>query len=116
VAVNLAWMGPLAARVKNRLLGRETAASPTPTIERLRSRKAAVTQELEQRRAAVRFEPTVEARPDVDVLGEEAGAGPAPLPKSGPAKGGLAPEQEHESYTERLLKAKKKVWDERKEP
>jgi hypothetical protein len=116
VAVDLAWMGPLAVRVKDRLLGRETAPAPTPTMERLRSRKAAVTQELEQRRAAVRFEPTAEPRPDVDLLGEDAAAGPAPAPKPGPAKGGLVPEKEQESYTERLLKAKKKVWDERKEP
>ena len=40
-----------------------------------------------------------------------------PAPSSPPAPGpSLAPEKkEEESYTERLLKAKKKAWEERKE-
>ena len=38
---------------------------------------------------------------------------PPPPPKIGDTS--LSPEKEQESYTSRLLKAKKKVWDERKE-
>jgi hypothetical protein len=84
-------------------------------MDRLRSRKAEVAESLDQRRAAARFEPAPDAPPP-ETLGEQAGlptAPPAP-PKPKPATGPMAPDQkEEESYTNRLLKAKKKVWEER---
>jgi uncharacterized membrane protein/Mg-chelatase subunit ChlD len=39
VQVSLAWVPPLAGRLRDRLLGREPQAAPTETMSRLRSRK-----------------------------------------------------------------------------
>jgi uncharacterized membrane protein len=112
VAVNLTWVGPSLVRFKNRLLGRDNVVQPVEYMQRLRSRKAEVSQQIEDRRAAARFEPTPDQQVDVSVLSEPAvSAGPSErrdVPKSG-----LTPEQEQETYTDRLLKAKKRVWDDR---
>ena len=64
---------------------------------------------------AARFEPEPDA-PSPSVPLEQQLASPTEPPPPGKDKPatGLAPEQEQESYTSRLLKAKKQVWDERK--
>jgi uncharacterized membrane protein/Mg-chelatase subunit ChlD len=46
VQVSLAWVPPLAGRLRDRLLGREPQAAPTETMSRLRSRKAEVGEQL----------------------------------------------------------------------
>jgi hypothetical protein len=97
VQVSFAW----APALLRRWIGRKQSASPVETIQRLRSRKAEVSDRLEQLRAGMRFEPVKPAEPDV-VLTEEAGPTAPPRPDA-------APEQEQESYTERLLKAKRKA-------
>ncbi len=58
VTINFAWVPPLAAKVRDRLLRRPAMAEVTVVMDRLRSRKAEVTEQLEQRRAATRFEPS----------------------------------------------------------
>jgi uncharacterized membrane protein/Mg-chelatase subunit ChlD len=118
VTVSLAWLPPLALRLWNRLLGREMAPAPVEYIQRLRSRKAEVTEGIEQRKAATRFEPEPDVLSKTPTLAEQLAA-PPPLPGTGaPQKptAGLTPEQEEESYTSRLMKAKKKALDERKGP
>jgi hypothetical protein len=112
VTVSLDWLAPVARRLADRLLGRPPRPDVTVTMERLMSRKAAVTSQLEQKRAAFRFEPTPEARGDVASLEEEMGAPPA-QPRKEKEKTSLAAEREQESYTERLLKAKQKARDRR---
>ncbi|HVX14967.1 MAG TPA: VWA domain-containing protein [Pirellulales bacterium] len=110
VQVSFAWVPPLAGRMRDRLLGREPQAPPPEYMSRLRSRKAEVSEELEQRRAATRFEPTPDQPADVAALEEQIAAPTAQAPAAS-ARGGLSPEAQadEESYTSRLLKVKKDV-------
>ncbi len=108
VHVSLAWLPPLAGRMLDRLLRREPRAAPTVTIERLRSRKAEVAGQLDQLRASTRFE----APPEMVIEPPPIEQPTAASPESKPPATSLSPEQQgEESYTARLLKAKKKVWD-----
>jgi hypothetical protein len=84
-------------------------------IQRLRSRKAEVTLQVDQLRASTRFEaagPPEAAAAEIEELREPT-AGRAAPPRS---ETGLAPEQEEESYTARLLRAKKKAWKQHDRP
>jgi uncharacterized membrane protein/Mg-chelatase subunit ChlD len=121
VSVSLAWVIPLSVRLRDRLLRRQAQAPPTEYLERLRSRKAEVSQTLEQQRAAARFEPSQEATVQLESQGPielSDNAGPAAPPsKPTPSTTGLAPDKkEDESYTSRLLKAKQRVWEDRDKP
>jgi hypothetical protein len=111
VQVNFDWIPSAVAWSWNLLLRREAAPAADERMDRLRSLKASVSGQLDERRAAARFEPQVDtdapARDPNEVLGEAAAAGPAPPPtQQRPAAQG--PQVEEESYTERLLKAKRK--------
>ena len=85
--------------------------------------KAAINQQIDQRRAATRFEPQVDSRqPDLDASHEEMvqwlqETGPASstadAKKTKPAEPNLGSDEE-ESYTARLLAAKKKAWKDNK--
>jgi hypothetical protein len=113
VQVSFVWVPRLVGRVRDALLGREPETDEPETIDRLRSRKAEVGTEIDKLRAGTRFEPDTEARTDVGVLDE------LNKPSGSPeARTSLAPDQEEETYTERLLRAKKKAQDEqrRQEP
>ena len=112
VTVSFDWVWPLAVRVRDRVLRRPSRPDVEATMERLRSRKAEVTGQLEQKRAALRFEPTSEVAADVDALNEEA-ARPLSTPRA-KKQASLTPEQEAEGYTARLLKAKQKARTEMK--
>src|SRR5208282_2816184 len=113
VNVNFAWLPPLLVRMGDFILRRQSAPPAPQYIERLKSRKAEVAGHLEQLRAATRFELPAQAPSDVKPLDELAPPAPAEPPEPGPS---LTPEKkEEERDTERLLKAKKKVWEERKE-
>lgn len=109
VQVSFAWVPPLAGRLRNRVLGRPQQAPAPEYMSRLRSRKAEVAGELEQRRAAARFEPQPDAPLDAAAIEAEI-KGPASKPAAAP-RGALSPEQakEEEGYTSRLLKVKKDV-------
>lgn len=110
VHVSFAWVAPLAARARDKLLGREAEAVEIETMSRLRSTKAEVGASIEQRRAAARFEPEPDAPVDHSVLDQSAAASgpPAPL-RAKPLAESMAPQQEEESYTSRLLKAKQRA-------
>ena len=112
VQVSFAWVPPLLGRVRDRVLRRAPQAPQPEMIERLRSRKAEVSQQVDQLRASTRFEPAEQpaAAPGaVEELAEPAEPSAAPQRP----EPGLSPDQEEESYTARLLKAKKKAWKER---
>ena len=113
VAINFDWLWPILYRVQDRLLRREPLVAPDLVMDRLRSRKAEVGDQLEQRRAATRFEPTPDAPAAAPSIEEQLQTPPPGEPKPAP-KSDLGPEKEAESYTSRLLKAKQKVWEERK--
>jgi hypothetical protein len=112
VTVHFYWLGPLLMWVVNRLLRREQAAAPDERLQRLRSRKAAIAEQLDERRAAARFEPQPDreaaAQPLEDVVQAMTApaAGPAPRAEATPPQ----PAEDKESYTSRLLEAKKKAW------
>jgi uncharacterized membrane protein/Mg-chelatase subunit ChlD len=115
VTVDLSWAKPYLSRALDKVLRREPAPVASPTMERLRSRKAAISQQLDERRASVRFEPTPDAPTDGKALEETTGA-PSPRLKPASSSQQLGPQDaEQEDYTSRLLKAKKRVWDDRKQ-
>ncbi|MGH7134961.1 MAG: hypothetical protein ACREHD_04430, partial [Pirellulales bacterium] len=108
VQISFAWAPPMAGRLRDRLLGRQPQAPAPEYISRLRSRKAEVSEQLEQRRAAARFEPSADQPTDVATLEEQIAAPTAPPSRTPGAS--ISPEaQEEESYTSRLLKVKKDV-------
>ncbi len=98
----------------------EAVEKPTEYIEKLRSRKREVTDQLDRSRAATQFEPPQVPTAPLDeplLTGETPTSLPEKRPKAPPKSGGgLAPEAkaaQPESYADRLMKAKKKVWEER---
>jgi hypothetical protein len=114
VQIDLQWLVPIWERFWDIVLGRERPAAAPETMARLRSRKAEVDQSIESRRAAARFEPDAAMPVDPNALAAAetrptTAATSAPPPAAKPAA-----ETEHEdSYTSRLLKAKKQVWRDR---
>ena len=104
VQVHFRWLTPTLARMRDFVLRRESPVPVPETMGRLQSRKRAIGQQLESRRAATRFEPTADT-PET------------PTPQSAPTtpKSHDQPEDQptEPSYTERLLKAKRQVWSDR---
>lgn len=116
VNVDFAWVVPLATNVVNRVRGREVEAGKTEYMDRLRSRKAEISGHLEQRRATARFEPQQESDVSLEDIQRDMTDASSPQKPAEPTKGMIAEqeqEQEQEDYTSRLLKAKKKVWEDR---
>jgi uncharacterized membrane protein len=114
VTVHFYWIVPALAYAYNRIRGIQQAEVVDERLARLRNRKAAVATQLDERRAAARFEPVVNEASgpprNADEIIAEASAGPptgAP-PAAAQSKSQL-PQTEEETYTERLLKAKKKA-------
>lgn len=108
-----AWiLVPLAA-VRDKVLRRSKAPEAPETMSRLQTRKAQISGQLDERRAATRFEWDESAPAGAaPTVGAEPLAGAA-TPRKEQAKPSLKPESDAqpESYTERLLKAKKQVWN-----
>jgi hypothetical protein len=117
IAPDFARMRRTVADQWHKLRGQEVAP-PADYMEKLKSRKAEVGEQLDRTRAATRFEPSAEASGapvDEPLLSGEGGETPQRPVRTQPESGGLAPEpkQEEESYTNRLLRAKQKVWEDR---
>lgn len=117
VTVEFGWVPPLAARAYAALMRRKPPPKSTEFMERLKSSKASVDERIASTRASARYEPTADPAAYEKAV-EEASAptGPSEVkPPPRPASGGLSPiaDKEPESYTERLLKAKRKVWEEK---
>lgn len=115
VQVHFDWLPPLLGKVRDTILRRQPAEAEPEYLSRLQSRKREIASEIEQRRAATRFEPEKDAAPGLDAAEEAASGRPTsrPAPTAGP-QANLSPQQEDETYTNRLLKAKKQVWKDRK--
>lgn len=112
------WWSVLWAKLSSRWRQVPPETSHEERLDRLRNRKAEVSGEIDDRRAASRFEPGSESGvgPDSRMLPEEPKAIRPAAPPVGPDKG-LAPGAAEASYTERLLKAKRQAWkDEGKSP
>jgi uncharacterized membrane protein/Mg-chelatase subunit ChlD len=115
VRISFAWAPAMAVAVSNRLLRRRPAAAPSPVMARLRSRKQEITESLEHRRAAARFDsppPPPDTPPPSTT--EPLGTPPTDTPKPPIPTAQIVPEEDKDSYTSRLLKAKKKARDQQK--
>jgi hypothetical protein len=117
VTIHFDWVGPAIAWVRNRFFRRERQEEDEHQVmERLRSRKAEIAGQIDQRRAATRFEPQPEAdggreaRPLDDVLSDASGAKRTDVPPRTAAAPDSRPDEPDESYTSRLLEAKKKAF------
>lgn len=105
----------IANRMKKRYLtwrGRRIPETASATMERLKSRKAELSEEFQKRR----YEPkeTVEPGPSVITPGPSTSA--PDKPKSTEKRPDLTPKQEQPdqaSYTSRLMEAKRKVWEQK---
>jgi uncharacterized membrane protein len=111
VTVDWAWTKPAVDWIR-RKLGRQLAEEPEPEgrLERLRQRKAQLSGEMEHRRANARFEPTAESAESLDeVIGEATAAtSGAAAQRSADTTTTIAPtDDEQDSYTSRLMRAKK---------
>ena len=112
VQINFVWLVTYLARARDRLLHRQHVAAVPETIGRLRSKKREIGQQIDRQRSHRRFEEPTEdtaVAPPVDTQ---------PVAKASPEKKLSQPPPETEtptpeSYTERLLKAKRDVWKER---
>jgi uncharacterized membrane protein/Mg-chelatase subunit ChlD len=120
IAPDLDRMRSSIARGWRKLRGQEVAP-PTDYMEKLKGRKAEVADQIDRTRAATRFEapPLPEgAAPVVNeplLTGGDPSAAdrPKPPPESRPGLGVEPKSAQPESYAERLLKAKQKVWEDR---
>jgi hypothetical protein len=105
------WLLVLLATFRDKVLRRQRVAEAPETMSRLQTRKAQISEQFDERRSATRFEwdeqaaATTAATPVVDQP-----TAVKPKPAEAPT---LKPETDAptESYTERLLKAKKQVWN-----
>jgi len=124
VQVNFGWARPALATVGNFVLRRRPEVAQPETMDRLRSRKAQLEDRLRQLReaaaaespATARFEASAESPADTTPLDQPGKQRPGGRPRK-PQTPSMASEQpaEEPSYTERLLRAKKKVWEQRDE-
>ena len=112
------WIEPIVRFVSIKLLKRNRNEEIEGSIDRLRNQKAAIKQQIDERRAATRFEPqTLEtteqqaAERDLNtVLADASKRESAATPKN-PVTQEMAPgETAEEDYTSRWLKAKKQAW------
>ncbi len=109
VAIDADMVRPLWSWIAARL-GTDRDARAGEHLDRLRQRKEAVARELDGRRAQARFEPDEAALAEPDDRGppfESPAAGPPSPGRSAPPS--TEPSVEQESYTDRLLKAKREA-------
>ena len=115
VQIDFLWLLPLWAKVWDRVLGRERAVAVPETMSRLRSRKQEIGEQIESRRDKARFVVPPETEESAQAVSP---AGPSdPVAKRPESR---APDEKPEiaaepSYTERLLKAKRQVWDDQQQ-
>ena len=107
VAVNFDWVGPAVTHAKNAILRREPEDTGDERLERLRNRKAVIESQIDQQRAATRFELAPEQEEDIDVSVLDGNAPPTSARTTTTADNQVQPETEEDDYTSRLLKAKK---------
>lgn len=111
VQFNFEWLWPLLARARDWALRREPAQPEPQTMSRLQSRKREIKEQIEERRAATRFEEPVETTETGEATDAIAQASAAASPQRSPQqKDNQSPDEpQGPSYTERLLKAKREA-------
>jgi Mg-chelatase subunit ChlD len=115
VLVSFGWAPAAARKIGGYLRNRPaTTTEPTAAIERLQARKNQVGQQLDERRAAARFEPSAGAA--TELAEETISVAAQERTPSAQHDAGLAPQAEEDTYTTRLLKAKQRAIKDRKGP
>lgn len=112
VQVSFAWAPALAGRAAARLFGRAVEVPQAATIGRLRSRKAEVDDRLRHLQASARFEAPDDRRAEPPPEPARQPGQTESLKHEAPPALADQPAAEDESYTARLLRAKKKAWKE----
>ena len=108
VAVTFDWLPPLIEKIRTKLFGATDNGEDNSAMDRLKSRKAQISEDIDQRRAATRFEPDPEEPVDTSILDDPATSAPLKDIKRPSQESQLAPgEKEEDTFTSRLLKAKK---------
>ncbi|TWT47588.1 VWA domain-containing protein [Botrimarina hoheduenensis] len=118
VQIGFDWVARLWQAIRQRLGGGERPAAEPVTMQRLRSRKAALRDEQTGRQGATRFETPDEPLPasESPLAAATATPGaPRPKPRQSDDLSGVEKPIE-EAYTSRLLKAKRKASQDRNEP
>lgn len=120
VTISLEWIGPAVAWLRVKVFGQEPTEQHEERLDRLRTRKQAIAGEIDDRRAATRFEPAMPeegaTQVTLDQVLQDVAGGAAPTERPKHTKSQLSPENaEQESYTSRLLKAKQQAWKENKD-
>jgi uncharacterized membrane protein len=115
VAIDWAFIGKSLAAFRDKLLRRQPIAETAVTLDRLRSSKAALQAKQREARAATSLDAPPSSAPlpsaDPSVLDRPTGAAaPKPGAASPPPE---APPAEAEDHMSRLLKAKKRVWEDK---
>ena len=115
IALDLSRVRPAMLAAWGYVRGRQAEPAQSDYMSKLRGRKAEVTRQLDRAHRARRFEPSADAALASDVVSEHAAGGAAP-PKTKPAPqvAPQPPSEPEETYTSRLLKAKQKVWKDKK--
>ena len=113
VQVNFEWLVPVLARTRDWVLRREKAVPVPETMGRLRSRKREISKQIEGRRAATRFEEPVDAAEAGDAVAQASAAATPTKPRPQQPTEETPDQAAEPSYTERLLKAKRQVWEDR---
>jgi len=110
VHIGFEWLQPITARVTNFVLRREPPPPPDERLDRLRSLKRQVAAGIDERRGSIRFEPDAMESPSEDTLREElAQMGGGQTKRSTAKNPQMEGEQQEQSHTSRLLKAKDEV-------
>jgi uncharacterized membrane protein len=125
IALDLPWIKQTLVNEWKKFRGEEPATA-SDYMDKLRTRKAEVDEQLDRSRAAPRPEasplpfptaassgPVGEPLVDGGDVAESARAAQAAARQQAPIMGAGPREPERESYTNRLLKAKQRVWEER---
>ncbi len=117
VAVGYDWIEPGVNWVKQRVLRKEIEGNVEASLQRLRNRKQAVAGEIDERRAAARFEPQVDddsAQPDLAEVLDQVTSAAQPEGPPRPQQEATPDDAERdESYTSRLMEAKKRAFKDR---
>jgi uncharacterized membrane protein len=110
VQVGFAWVPTLAGRLRDQVLGTPRTEAEPEYMDRLRSRKQAVSQELDDLQRRARFEaPEAADAPPTDAATEAETRPPEKRPGAPSMTTQETPEAE--GYTQRLLRAKKEIWE-----
>lgn len=115
VWIRFGWFNAAVGRLRERFTSRKSTESSSDSIERLRSRKSQVNEQLDSRRQAARFQAETttadDGTPQATLVETPNEPG-----KESPTAEDLAPRADEDDYTSRLLKAKQRVWRDRRSP